>query len=309
MTISLRILESPADLLAVEQLQHLVWPGSDLDIVPLHMLLAAVHGGGLLIGAFEDAPSASAAPPPQGDALVGFVFGFPGIYETPDGPRLKHYSHMLGVHPASRNRGIGFKLKRAQWQMVRRQGIDRITWTYDPLLSPNAWLNITRLGAVCNTYWVNFYGRMRDELNQGLDSDRFEVDWWVNTRRVDHRLSRQARPALTLQHYLSAEIPLLNSARWDMSPFPRPVEASLPDPSAPQPLLLVEIPAHFHTLRQADPDLAQAWRLHSRRLFETLFAQGYLVTDFVASPEKPARAFYILTHGEAQIGGVTHDLS
>ena len=291
----------------VEQLQRLVWPGSELDVVPLHMLMAAVHGGGLLIGAFETAPAGFQQAEPGASTLAGFVFGFPGIYHTPDGPRLKHYSHMLGIHPAYRNQGIGFRLKRAQWQMVRRQGMDRITWTYDPLLSPNAWLNITRLGAVCNTYLANYYGRMRDALNQGLDSDRFEVDWWVNTRRVYHRLSHEARPALTYQHYLAAETPLVNPAHWGADQHPQPGETSFPDQDSTPPLLLVEIPANFLALRQADLQLAQAWRLHTRQLFQSAFELGYLVTDFVTTDEAPRQAFYVLSHGEAQIGGVTHD--
>ena len=99
------------------------------------------------------------------------------------------------------DQGMGFALKRAQWQMVRYQGIDRITWTFDPLLSRNAWLNITRLGAVCNTYLRDFYGKMADVLNQGLPTDRFDVDWWVNSQRVNRRLSRRRRNDLTLIHY------------------------------------------------------------------------------------------------------------
>ncbi|MCU0485440.1 MAG: GNAT family N-acetyltransferase [Anaerolineales bacterium] len=291
----------------VEQLQLRVWPGSELDVVPLHMLMAAIHAGGLLIGAVAHEDSDEPTNPNTSGRLAGFVLGFPGVYPTPDGPRLKHYSHMLGVDPAFRNQGIGFKLKRAQWQMVRRQGIDRITWTYDPLLSPNAWLNITRLGAVCNTYLVNFYGRMRDALNMGLDSDRFEVDWWVNTRRVYHRLSHEARPALTLQHYMAAETPLVHEAHWGSDRYPEPGKTSLPDPVDPQPLLLLEIPADFSALRQADVHLAQAWRLHTRQLFLSLFDLGYIVTDFVTTNDELPQSFYVLSHGEAQIGGVTHD--
>jgi predicted GNAT superfamily acetyltransferase len=301
MIFNLRILEKPEELTEVEQLQRLVWTGSELEIVPVHMLLASCHSGGLIIGAYPDtAPSAEAS------ELAGFVFGFPGIYETPDGPRLKHYSHMLGVHPDYRNQGLGFRLKRAQWQMVRRQGIDRINWTYDPLLSPNAQLNIARLGAVCNTYLENFYGEMHDDLNSGLDTDRFEVDWWVNTRRVEHRLSREARAGLSLEHYLSAEVSILNPARFSAGQFPLPGEVSLPESENPVPLVLFEIPANFGALRQVDPKLAQAWRLHTRPLFQTLFAQGYLVTDFVHNVEKSARSYYVLTQGEAQIGGVVH---
>ena len=82
--------------------------------------------------------------------------------------RLKHCSHQLGVHPAYRNLGLGFLLKRFQWEFVRDQGIELITWTYDPLLSTNAYLNIARLGAVCNTYRRNEYGDLNDDLNAGL---------------------------------------------------------------------------------------------------------------------------------------------
>ena len=48
---TLRILETPQEMQAVEQLQRLVWPGSETDIVPAHLLLAAAHNGGLGVGA------------------------------------------------------------------------------------------------------------------------------------------------------------------------------------------------------------------------------------------------------------------
>ena len=95
-----------------------------------------------------------------------------------------------------RDSGIGFALKRAQWQMVRHQDLDHITWTYDPLLSRNAYLNIARLGAVCSTYRRSEYGEMRDGLNVGLPSDRFQVDWWLNSHRVQRR-SANARASLS----------------------------------------------------------------------------------------------------------------
>jgi predicted GNAT superfamily acetyltransferase len=83
--------------------------------------------------------------------------------------RARRFSH-IGIDPDQRDAGIGFALKRAQWQMVRHQGLDHITWTYDPLLSRNAYLNIAKLGAVCNTYRRSEYGDMRD--GNAL-SDRF----------------------------------------------------------------------------------------------------------------------------------------
>jgi predicted GNAT superfamily acetyltransferase len=236
--------------------------------------------------------------------LIGFVFGFPGFYFTPDGPRLKHCSHMMGVHPDYRDRGLGYALKRAQWQMVRRQGVDRITWTYDPLQSRNGNLNIAKLGAVCNTYHREYYGVMRDGLNVGMPSDRFEVDWWVNSRRVNRRLSNRPRRRLDLAHYFAGGVEIINPTQVDEDGTPLPSSLSLPkeigspeDVGQGEALLLVEIPSDFSSLKEVNPSVALEWRLHTRAIFEELFERGYLVTDFVFLSGSHPRSFYVLTHG------------
>lgn len=279
----IKILEAPEDMTAVESLQRAVWPGSETDVVPAHMLITAVHNGGLLAGAFVE------------DRLVGFVFGFPGIEFTPDGPRPKHCSHMMGIHPDHRDSGIGFALKRAQWQMVRHQGLDHITWTYDPLLSRNAYLNIAKLGAVCNTYRRSEYGDMRDGLNAGLPSDRFMVDWWINTRRVETRLGKRARGTLKLDDFSKAELQPLYGLQAESNHLPRPPEHFSPLEGN---LTLAEIPTDFSALKEADFSLARDWRFFSRELFETAFAAGYIVTDFIYDQ---SRSFYVLAHGESTL--------
>ncbi|MCX8062682.1 MAG: GNAT family N-acetyltransferase [Anaerolineales bacterium] len=295
----LRILSEPEEFSAVEALQRLVWPGNETEVVPAHLLIAAVKHGGLCIGAFITTDKES-------EQIVGFVFGLPGIYHTPDGPRLMHYSHMLGVHPDHRSEGLGFLLKRAQWQMVRKQGVDRITWTYDPLLSRNAHLNIAKLGAVCNTYHIDYYGVLRDGLNVGMPTDRFEVDWWVHSQRVNRRLSRQARQQLDLAHYLAAGAEIINPSglRADGLPYPRPIrfpfdiqDSSLKAEDYPG-LLLVEIPSDYLQIKVLDPNLALEWRLHSRQIFPVLFQHGYFVTDFIYLRGNPARSLYVLSHGD-----------
>ena len=158
----IRPVSEQAEYLATERLQSEVWNLPDVEIVPLHVLVTAAKNGGLLLGAFD------------GDRLAGFVFGFPGL--TADG-RLKHCSHMAGVHPDYRDQNLGYRLKLAQREVVLSQGIDLITWTFDPLEARNAWLNFHKLGAVCNTYLRNVYGDMRDGLNAGLPSDRLQVEW------------------------------------------------------------------------------------------------------------------------------------
>jgi predicted GNAT superfamily acetyltransferase len=293
---TLRILDDLADLTSIEDLQRQVWPGCETDIVPAHLILAAVHHGGLLIAAFPESGESRSTSAPQ---PLGFVFGFPGFYLTADGPRLMHCSHMLGVLPQYRSLGLGFVLKRAQWQMVRRQGIDLISWTYDPLLSINAQLNIARLGAVCSTYLPNFYGSMRDELNAGLPSDRFQVDWWVNSRRVNRRLSKRARSTIQFDQLLAAQVPIINPAGMDDQNLPRPsTPIGLPEYHSGA-LLMIEIPADFNLVKQMDPSLAAAWRSQTRDIFQHLFNQGYLVTDFVHDQKEPERSYYILSHGES----------
>jgi len=279
----IRILESPEDMTAVEALQRAVWPGSETDVVPAHMLITAVHNGGLLVGAFTD------------EQLVGFVFGFPGIEFTPDGPRPKHCSHMMGIHPDQRDLGLGFALKRAQWQLVRHQGLDHITWTYDPLLSRNAYLNIAKLGAVCHTYRRSEYGDMRDGLNAGLPSDRFLVDWWINTRRVDRRLSKRARRPLKLDDFSKAELQPLYSLQLRADQMPQPPEHFSPLNGN---LTLAEIPVNFGTVKETDFALARDWRFFTREVFETAFAEGYIVTDFIYDQ---GRSFYVLSHGESTL--------
>lgn len=291
--IQIKIIDTPDRMAAVEALEQVVWPGT--NEVPAHILLAAVRNGGVLAGAYD------------ADKLVGFVFGFPGLRQTDENTlAVKHLSHMLAVHPDYRNYGLGFKLKRAQWQLVRQQGLDLITWTYDPLESRNAVLNITKLGAVCNTYFRDYYGEMEDGLNVGIPSDRFQVDWWLNSSRVNQRLSRQSRRKLDLAHFLAAEAEAINTTKVNDAGWPVPAQDrmdTIEDVTNRPPMTLFEIPADFQGLKTADHDLAKDWRIYSRTIFELFFHHGYLVTDVVYLPGNPARAYYVLSQGDSTLGG------
>jgi len=291
MRVVIRPALGPPDLVQIEELQRLVWPGSETDVVPLHLLLTVAQNGGVVLVA------------EKGERVVGFLMGFLGTDE--DSPnrvamaRLKHCSHMLGVHPDYRDQGIGLELKRAQRQAVIAQGIRLVTWTFDPLMSANAHLNIHRLGAVSRIYKREVYGPMRDELNQGLPSDRLQADWWVTSNRVVSRLE-DSRPPLDLAHYLSAGAQRLNPAGLGEDGLARPGESVEP---ATGNLALIEIPPDFQQLKRADPGLAAEWRALTRGMFEDAFANGYVVTDFVhLKGEKFPRSYYVLSRGEATLG-------
>jgi len=256
---------------ACEELQLQAWQMPDYrEVVPLHMMIAVVKGGGLLLGAFD------------GGELLGFVFGFPGITA---GGRLKHYSHMLAVRPGVQGRGIGRRLKLAQRQAILARGLDLVTWTYDPLESRNAALNLDRLGTVCRTYIRDLYGAMTDGLNAGLPTDRFEVEWWLASEHVARRLTGEGGRS-------PVESVPVNVTRPAPGGFRRPGSIDL---TRDAPVIEVEVPADYQALKAGAPALALEWRLATRQIFESYFAAGYTAVDFAqrrAGGER--RSYYLL---------------
>ncbi|MGD8623401.1 MAG: GNAT family N-acetyltransferase [Anaerolineae bacterium] len=253
MNVAIRAIEAVDEYRACEEIQRRAWQmPDDLEVVPAHQLIAVTNAGGLLLGAFD------------GDRLVGFVYGFPGL--TAQG-KIRHYSHMMGVLPEYRRRSIGLQLKMAQRQAVLAQGIDLITWTYDPLESRNAHLNVARLGAVCRTYYRDLYGPLADDLNEGLPTDRFEVEWWIAGQRVIRRLEGEPQPALP-EPAVWANVTQRTDVGWRA-----PGRLVLAEAQAE--VVQFEIPADYQAIKAADPPLAMAWRLAARQIFETYFARGY----------------------------------
>jgi predicted GNAT superfamily acetyltransferase len=271
----IRPLNTLDEFYAAEELQRAAWGSADIDIAPLHIMLTIAKNGGVVLGAFA------------ADQLIGFVYGFVGMTDRADA-KLKHTSHQMGVRPEWQSRGVGYALKVAQREAVLRQGLRLITWTYDPLESKNARLNIAKLGAVCNTYICNYYGELRDDINLGLATDRFQVDWWIASSYVENHLARQQA---SLSDYLNDGVTILNSVDWNDQNLPvcaNPIDSRLPDQ------FLVEFPADFQTVKRADNALAITWRLHLRSICETAFADGFTLTDYVHEPGTRARCFYRL---------------
>ncbi len=284
--IVVRPLTTPAEMIAVEELQKITWNIGDLEVTPVHVLHAIQHNGGMLYGAFD------------GDKMVGFVLGIIGTVPG-DGrkdqiaaARLKMYSVEAGVLPEYQSQGVGHQLKLAQRDFANNIGLRLITWTYDPLESRNGRFNIGKLGAVCHTYYRDFHGELSG-INAGLPTDRFEVEWWITNNRVEARVVKGKRP-LSLKMFLNSGALLLNETTLNETGLPVPPRYPLsPDAN----LLLVEIPADFQAIKRQDFALALAWREHTRHLFEELFQENYTVTDFVyeTGENGRARSFYLLT--------------
>jgi predicted GNAT superfamily acetyltransferase len=268
----LRDLTSLDDFASVVSLQREIWGTEYDDVVPLSMLAVAVKRGGILVGAFD----------PDG-GLAGFCFSVPGFKHG----RSLQWSHMLAVRPMFRGAGLGYRLKLDQRDRTLARALDLVEWTYDPLLVTNAHLNVTRLGVVVDEYLENVYGASTSPLHHGAPTDRFVAAWYVASVHVRRRL--EAGP-IVARDARAAQAPTILSTRpageWRAPAGEPPLDRD-------DPRVVVEIPAGFGKMLGAAPDLAREWRAVTRRTFQTYFARGYRVVDFM-SDRATGRAGYLL---------------
>lgn len=290
-SITIRAVETAADLKRLEWLQLAIWDMDELEVVPARTMHAIAHNGGLLLGAYD------------GDEIVGFIFAVIGTVQGLEqrvdqvaAARLQLYSTIMGVLPAYQGEGVGYRLKLAQREFALRNGLRLVTWTYDPLESRNAWLNIGKLGAVCHEYLRDFHGD-QGGINAGLSTDRFYVEWWVTGNRARSRVGRGRRP-LAYEQLIAGRTILINEADFNEEGIPVPA-ATFAESDAN--LILVEIPSDFQAVKREDMDIARLWRAHTRILFEHYFEHKYIVTDFARRTDEEGRerSYYVLTYRHA----------
>jgi len=270
--IIIRDIERVSEMREVETLQKDVWGSNDLDVVPLTMLVASREVGAVLVGAYD------------GSKLVGFVYGFPA-YEN---GQVTHHSHMLAVRPSYQNHNIAYKLKLAQRERVLAQGIKRISWTFDPLQSLNAYFNFGKLGVLADTYKINFYGEATSSFLHQIGTDRLWVTWLLDSERVRKRLQTPTQQTLLEPERIACLI------RFGANDAPQRNELSR---ILGQEHLSIEIPADINAVQNAKPELAVEWREATRWGFTEAMASGYLVEEFHRLTRKDQSVgIYILTH-------------
>jgi len=268
----IRKLSTPEEYLEAEALQKTVWHFPDREIVPLNELVVLQKHGGLVLGAFE------------GGRMIAFCFGCPGYRDG----KVYHYSRMLGVMPGNQDSGIGFTMKLKQREYVLKQGLDLVVWTFDPLQSRNAYLNIEKLGCVIREYSVNLYPESGSRFNAGMESDRFTPEWWIDSKRVREALAGK-RHSRDLESYAPALEVRTNKAGWRE---PVSVRTGLK-----QKKIMIEIPADIDALKKKDLRLAQKWRSATRDAFLACFRRGYVVMGFDSFVKPPRMSFYLLEKG------------
>lgn len=240
--ITIRPLRTREDCEAGVRLQRDIWGRDFVDVVPATILQVSQRVGGVASGAFA----------PDG-RLVGFVFGISGVR---DGAPA-HWSDMLAVRPEARGRGLGRRLKLHQREQLLAVGVERVYWSFDPLVSRNARLNLVALGAEPVEYVPDMYGDTASVLHRGLDTDRLVVEWRLRDPAVE-RILDGGRP----------EVPAEARAA-PIATAPPPGAEPPPPPRAPW--VRVELPADVERLKAADPEAARRWQRHLRRAFTTFF--------------------------------------
>jgi chorismate synthase len=288
--IEIRPLRALNDMRPLVELQKVYWGDDTESVIPAHMLFSIANHGGHVLTAFD------------GDKPVGMLVGFLGTnMEDPRRPamaNLQIVSKRMVVLPEYRGQNIGYQLKLAQRDIAMTQGVRLVVWTFDPLMALNAHLNIRKLGAMCPQYLEDYYGT--DQIG-GLttlgSSDRLQVEWWVTNRRVEERLFG-SRTDLSLSQYREADTPFLNPTMMTADGLLLPAEQIIMPATS---LALLEIPRDYPSMVETNPKLAQTWRIHTRVLFKQVFAQGFIVTDFIRDHfEGRDRAFYLLSYNGPQ---------
>ena len=265
---------------AAVALQRSYWGDDPEAIVPGHMLFTMAQHGGHVLAAQERA----------GGRLVAILVGLPGVASDSAlaADRLYLVSKRMVVHTTWRNRGLALRLKLAQRELALAQGIHLVRWTFDPLLAPNAWLNLHKLGAQATRFHENYFGAAGPG---GGSPDRLLVDWRLDSERV-RLLAEGADCGADVASLLKRGAALLNPATRDARGLPVPgVLDALPD----APLLLLELPADFPALAQVDEALAEDWRAHMRAALNALFAAGHVLQDCVRGTlDGQERVFYVV---------------
>ena len=270
-TYDIRLLEDVEHLRACEALQQTVWSIADREIVPVSQLRAAQHAGGLVAGAFD------------GDLLVGFVYGFPAADELRSS-RWGLHSHMLGVAPQARGRGVGRDLKWFQRTWCLEHGFGWVSWTFDPLQAGNANLNLEHLAALGVAYYRDFYGELGGELAGEVATDRLLAWWPLASERVRAHAEAEARhvsstPARAHHAPQTGNAESFQELRVALGEADGEPEEPVLDLDAP--VVAIATPASSRRLFTQETDRARRWREAQRAAFGAYLGRGYVATRFV----------------------------
>lgn len=264
-TLSVRDLRTLEEYAECCEIQEETWGRGFSERVPAAILRVSQKIGGVTAGAFDG-----------NDRMVGFVFGLTGVRDG----RPVHWSDMLAVREEARGHHIGDRLKHFQREQVLSIGVETMLWTSDPLVARNAHFNINRLGACPIEYVENIYGaNTGSTLHGALPTDRTVIAWPLARTHVPEQGASRERPG-------DAAVVLVNPLDAGALPCfadPGPVDAAR-----------IQIPVDLTAVQRVGGDAAMRWRLAVRDAFNSLLAQGLVVTRFVRASGN-SLPYYVLS--------------
>lgn len=169
--VTIRECVSVEDFKQCIELERAVWHDDDVGIMPIRLYMISKSCNAPTIGAFA-----------ASGELVGFVHTSLALIDR----HVVYHSHLAAVVETLRHRDIGYQMKLAQRERALQAGIPLIIWTFDPLQSRNAHLNINKLGAIIRRYEVNYYSEgISTVFDSDVPSDRIFAEWWVSSPHVE----------------------------------------------------------------------------------------------------------------------------
>jgi predicted GNAT superfamily acetyltransferase len=250
-----RRLGTASELGPYVRLLNEIWGFSDAERLPLHEAVVSVMTGGLFLGLEVDGESA------------GLVYVMPAWGREWG---YHHHSNFMGFRPEHRGLGLGVEAKRVHAALAAREGVELVTWTFDPLQAANGNLNFRKLGGVCRTYWPDLYGSMGGRFDPGLPTDRFLVEWRPASERARRRLQGGG--------------PLVEEAARRFADAPRIIPGTTDgDEVGSESRALVAIPAGVHELARDEPAAARAALAGFGSVMRELLDRGLVVTEMFRS--------------------------
>ena len=221
-------------------LERRVWRDTDLDIMPVRLYQTSKACNAPTFGAFD-----------QANRLVGFGHTMIALMNG----HVAYHSHMLAVEESLRDQDIGRRIKLAQRAHALNAGVQLVFWTFDPLQSRNAHLNINKLGAVIRRYEENYYGiGVSTGFDADVPTDRVIAEWWISSKHVESALAGQR--------------PLVES-----------------------PVVTIEIPDDINAIRTRSVEEHMQCRLRTRKDFQSALDARAIVRGFTRDAENQSSRY------------------
>ena len=266
---AIRSFETTEEFRECVRFQEEIWGAGFSERVAVAVLKVSQRLGGITAGAYDE----------QG-RLAGFVYGMTGV----ENGEIVHWSDMLAVRRDLQDSGLGVRLKAYQRERLLEMGITRVHWSFDPLESKNAHLNLNKLGAVAHEYVQDMYGQTDSPLHRGIGTDRLVPTWTLDSERVVRRLVKgRSGPEPGADEGAVSAFEVV-----ERHGLPMPTE---PDLGLEAPRVLVPIPTSVQGIKGKSLNAAVQWRHATRAVLSSLLARGYEVRELY---RRPAYSEYLL---------------